>query len=424
MEASWYTDRLFINPSYQDAIDTLIKGIRDDHPNVILTGPAGTGKTAVACRVIDFLTPACRSVLLSYPPKSLDEFLWLACKALDIPVVQSSVADGAPALREAAKAAARIRQRIVFFLDNAQDIQESVLVEILEWLQVQVDGRRQFQAVLIGGLALEPTVNAMKLTGTISDNIPAARLSPLDAEEIEAFIALQLSTLAARQQRVFSAQAIECIASFSGGNPRLIKSLCRSAGFAAASRDQKTVTEAIVREAAEFHTLALTAPPDITREPSQRPPARFRPTEGAVMKIQQTAPNGTVDILRSKETHMHRTERLGKLLKGLQSRSPDVEACALISEDGLMIASALPQELDETRVAGMSATLLNLGTRAAVELGRGEVNEVIVRGELGYAVMIHAGRGVLLLVVANESAKLGLIFFDMWEAIKALNEIL
>jgi predicted regulator of Ras-like GTPase activity (Roadblock/LC7/MglB family) len=47
-----------------------------------------------------------------------------------------------------------------------------------------------------------------------------------------------------------------------------------------------------------------------------------------------------------------------------------------------------------------------------------------VRGELGYAVMIHAGRGVLLLVVTNENAKLGLIFFDMWEAIKALNEIL
>lgn len=57
-----------------------------------------------------------------------------------------------------------------------------------------------------------------------------------------------------------------------------------------------------------------------------------------------------------------------------------------------MIASALTPDLDETRVAGMTATLLNLGTRAAVELTRGDVKEVIIRGERGYAVMIDAGR--------------------------------
>ena len=89
-----------------------------------------------------------------------------------------------------------------------------------------------------------------------------------------------------------------------------------------------------------------------------------------------------------------------------------------------MIASALPQDLDETRVAGMSATLLSLGTRGALELGRGDVEEVVVRGTRGYAVMINAGRGVLLLVVANENAKLGLVFFDMREAINEIKRIL
>ncbi len=122
--------------------------------------------------------------------------------------------------------------------------------------------------------------------------------------------------------------------------------------------------------------------------------------------------------------NMNRTESLAKALKALQTGSPDVEAAALISEDGLMIASALPQNLDETRVAGMTATLLSLGTRAAAELGRGEVEEVIVRGEQGYAVMISAGRGVLLLTVTTEKAKLGLIFFDMRETIGTIRRIL
>lgn len=124
------------------------------------------------------------------------------------------------------------------------------------------------------------------------------------------------------------------------------------------------------------------------------------------------------------ERSMSRLDELNSILRKLQSNSPGLEAGALISEDGLMVASALTPDLDETRVAGMTATLLNLGTRAAHELSRGEVKEVIIRGEHGYAVMIDAGRGALLLSLANESAKLGLIFFDMHEAIRSLKKVL
>jgi predicted regulator of Ras-like GTPase activity (Roadblock/LC7/MglB family) len=108
----------------------------------------------------------------------------------------------------------------------------------------------------------------------------------------------------------------------------------------------------------------------------------------------------------------------------LQSNSPGIEASALISEDGLMIASALTAGMEEVRVAGMAATLINLGGRAASELDRGELQEVIIRGDQGYAVMINAGRGVLLLAVTNEVSKLGLIFFDMREAVRSLAKVL
>jgi predicted regulator of Ras-like GTPase activity (Roadblock/LC7/MglB family) len=121
---------------------------------------------------------------------------------------------------------------------------------------------------------------------------------------------------------------------------------------------------------------------------------------------------------------MSRLDDLNKILKNLQNSSQGVEASALISSDGLMIASALAKDMDETRVSAMTATLLNLGTRAAIELRRGEVTEVIVRGDQGYAVMLSAGRGALLLVLANEGTPLGLIFFDMREAVKGIKNVL
>jgi predicted regulator of Ras-like GTPase activity (Roadblock/LC7/MglB family) len=131
-----------------------------------------------------------------------------------------------------------------------------------------------------------------------------------------------------------------------------------------------------------------------------------------------------VEMPQSRQGGMNRLDELNRVLRKLQTDSPGIETCALISEDGLMIARAETVSMEETRVAGMTATLLNLGTRAAMELSRGTVQEVIVRGENGYAVVISAGRGTLLLAVTNENSKLGLIFFDMREAIRALQKVL
>jgi uncharacterized protein len=109
---------------------------------------------------------------------------------------------------------------------------------------------------------------------------------------------------------------------------------------------------------------------------------------------------------------MSRVDSLNKILRSLQSSSPDVEA------------SALPQHIDETRVAGMSATLSSLGTRAATELERGELDEVLVRGKNGYAVMLSAGSGTLLLALARKQAKLGLVFLDMRRAVDDIRKVL
>lgn len=121
---------------------------------------------------------------------------------------------------------------------------------------------------------------------------------------------------------------------------------------------------------------------------------------------------------------MARTDQLNRILRSLQSSTPDIEASALISDDGLMIASALPQHLDEVRVAGMSSTLLSLGTRAATELERGSLQQVLIRGNKGYAVMVKASEGTMLLVLTTENAKLGLIFLDTSRAVKEIASVL
>ncbi|MGD2249877.1 MAG: roadblock/LC7 domain-containing protein [Candidatus Methanofastidiosia archaeon] len=108
-----------------------------------------------------------------------------------------------------------------------------------------------------------------------------------------------------------------------------------------------------------------------------------------------------------------KTEELADLLKDLEATTPDIEASAVVSVDGLMIASALPRDVEEDRVAAMSAAMLSLGERTAGELARGELSEVYVKGENGYVILMSAGENAVLTALARKDAKLGLVFLDM-----------
>ena len=117
-------------------------------------------------------------------------------------------------------------------------------------------------------------------------------------------------------------------------------------------------------------------------------------------------------------------DKLTAVLNELNSSSADIEASAIISTDGLMIASALPAGLDEDRVGAMSAAMLSLGDRTAHELSRGELEQVLIKGSKGYVLMSYAGDEAVLTVMAKSNAKLGLIFLDVKRAAERVIDFL
>jgi predicted regulator of Ras-like GTPase activity (Roadblock/LC7/MglB family) len=119
-----------------------------------------------------------------------------------------------------------------------------------------------------------------------------------------------------------------------------------------------------------------------------------------------------------------RTQQMVERLRNLQVSSQDVEASAIVSVDGLSIASALPQDVEEDRVSAMSAAMLSLGERIAGELGRGALEQVYIRGEGGYVLLMSVGEEAVLTVMARKEAKLGLILLDMRRATEDLADLI
>ena len=121
---------------------------------------------------------------------------------------------------------------------------------------------------------------------------------------------------------------------------------------------------------------------------------------------------------------MTKADRLSAALDEFLAVSPDVDACAIVSADGLPIASALPADVEEDRLAAMSAALLTLGEKAAEGLGKGDLAQVFVEGATGYVVLMAAGPHAVLVCVTSKNAKVGLVLFEMRKAAKEISAVM
>ncbi|MGB8651200.1 MAG: roadblock/LC7 domain-containing protein [Mycobacteriales bacterium] len=119
-----------------------------------------------------------------------------------------------------------------------------------------------------------------------------------------------------------------------------------------------------------------------------------------------------------------RSDRLDRAIHALLAQTPEIEAAAVVSFDGLPMASALPQSMDEDRVAAMSAALLSLGERAAQGLGRGELSQVYIEGDAGTVFLVSADDEAVLVAVAAQGAKVGMMLYEVRRTAAAVAEVL
>ena len=115
-----------------------------------------------------------------------------------------------------------------------------------------------------------------------------------------------------------------------------------------------------------------------------------------------------------------RSEQMVNRLRSMQAAAPDIEASAIVSVDGLIIASALLTDMEEDRLSAMSAAMLGLGERIADELGRGGLEQVYIKGNAGFVLLTLIGTEAMLTALARQEAKLGLIFLEMRRAAEDL----
>ncbi len=119
----------------------------------------------------------------------------------------------------------------------------------------------------------------------------------------------------------------------------------------------------------------------------------------------------------TEEPTMINVSMLQEVLQNFVSGTSNVQGAALVSPDGLALASVLPTDMDEDRTAAMSAAMLSLGERIGSELVRGTIDRIVVEGEKGFGVVVSCGPDAVLLVLSTAAAKQGLLFLEIKRAV-------
>jgi len=91
---------------------------------------------------------------------------------------------------------------------------------------------------------------------------------------------------------------------------------------------------------------------------------------------------------------------------------PEVISAAIVSAEGLPIAFAFPPGIDERKVAAMTATLLSLSEKVILEIGKGDFDQLYIKGSEGYLLVMQAGPDKVLIVSTTKDVRLGLVLLD------------
>ncbi len=115
-----------------------------------------------------------------------------------------------------------------------------------------------------------------------------------------------------------------------------------------------------------------------------------------------------------------RSEKITDILRGMRTSSPEVIGASVVSSDGFIVASVMPNDIDEDLIGGMAASLLGVGERISADLMRSEMEQTYIRSPKGYIIINSAGADSALVLLVTREAKLGLIFLELKRTIAEL----
>lgn len=239
---------LYMGPAHDEAFASLIYGIETGRGFMALIAPPGLGKTTLLLRLMEKLRDSALTAFLFQTHTDSREFLKNLLLDLDVAPAGQDLSDLQRQLREVLIRGSHSGKRVVLVIDEAQNLDDSVLEMIRMLSNFETPQAKLLQTILVGQPALADKLARPHLAQLRQRISIIAHFPPLRGDEIEKYIRLRLHVAGYKRRRLFTPAAMVLIAKYSGGIPRIINNLCFNALSLGCAKRQKKIDEAILSE--------------------------------------------------------------------------------------------------------------------------------------------------------------------------------
>ena len=251
----------YSNPVYQETYAGLLYGIRERKGFISLIGEVGTGKTTLLRKLMAELREPVHFVYLCYTTLTFEELLSFICADLGLVLEEKSHLQRIQALNDFLLRVAKEGGTGVLLVDEAQNLADDVLENLRLLSNLETASEKLLQIILVGQPELERKLAQPKLRQLKQRIAIQGRLGRLKEREVEPFILSRLSAVGYESQSLFTPEAIQRIATYSKGTPRLINVICDNALLIAYSLNQPVVQAEVIEEVARDLQLKQEARP-------------------------------------------------------------------------------------------------------------------------------------------------------------------
>ena len=222
---------LFMSPSHEEALTSIIYGIQGRRGLVAVIGEVGTGKTTLLNTALEWLSEKTRVASIINFDVDFDDLLKLAIVNLGLVTADQALTkiEALQRLQDFAGQQLADGGNVVLIVDEAQNLNTRAMENLRLLSNLETPKHKLIQIVLSGQPELESKLALPELR-QLTQRISIRRyIEPLNEKETYAYIQHRLDVAGYKGAALFKLEARDLIWKTSGGIPRKINILCDNA---------------------------------------------------------------------------------------------------------------------------------------------------------------------------------------------------
>ena len=241
-------DYLYMSSGHENIFTHLEYAIAENKGFVVITGEVGSGKTTLINYLISKALSGVEVGLINNTYIAPNQIIKSICREFELPFEGLDKDEMLDRFHDFLIGKYATSKRVILIFDEAQNLSVQALEEIRMLSNLEAEKDHLIQIILSGQPELKVRLRDRRLKQLVQRITVYCHLNGLSLSEVKKYIKYRLTVGGAQQDEIFVDGAINAIASYSKGLPRLINLVCDAALVYGYADNKKKIDKKIVEE--------------------------------------------------------------------------------------------------------------------------------------------------------------------------------